>query len=72
MSVKSVDFSFWQNVGPAIIAQTKRAGIPKFRIFGEVYDGNLAVLSKFTTAGKLPSVLDLGFHFTVKDSLFEN
>jgi glycosidase len=71
-TVKHVDLRFWQRFGPAIIAHAKTVGIPKFHIFGEVYDGNPAVLSKFTTAGKLPSVLDFGFHFNVKDSLFEN
>ncbi|GAC30550.1 alpha-amylase family glycosyl hydrolase [Brumicola pallidula] len=71
-TVKHVDLGFWQSFGPAIIAHAKTVGIPNFHIFGEVYDGNPAVLSKFTTAGKLPSVLDFGFHFNVKDSLFEN
>lgn len=71
-TVKHVDLSFWQSFGPAIIAHAKTVGIPNFHIFGEVYDGNPAVLSKFTTAGKLPSVLDFGFHINVKDSLFEN
>jgi glycosidase len=71
-TVKHVDLRFWQRFGPAIIAHAKTVGIPKFHIFGEVYDGNPAVLSKFTTAGKLPSVLDFGFHFNVKNSLFEN
>ncbi|AEP31165.1 alpha-amylase family glycosyl hydrolase [Brumicola nitratireducens] len=71
-TVKHVDLSFWQSFGPDIVAHAKSTGIPNFHIFGEVYDGNPAVLSKFTTAGKLPSVLDFGFHFNVKDSLFHN
>ncbi|PKI02894.1 alpha-amylase family glycosyl hydrolase [Glaciecola sp. 33A] len=71
-TAKHVDLRFWRSLGPAIIAHAKTVGIPNFHIFGEVYDGNPAVLSKFTTAGKLPSVLDFGFHFNVKDSLFEN
>ncbi|WP_229333565.1 alpha-amylase family glycosyl hydrolase [Glaciecola sp. MH2013] len=71
-TVKHVDLSFWQSFGPAIIDHAKDIGIPNFHIFGEVYDGNPAVLSKFTTAGKLPSVLDFSFHFNVKDALFHN
>ena len=71
-TVKHVDLSFWQSFGPDIVNHAKSIGIPNFFIFGEVYDGNPAVLSKFTTAGKLPSVLDFSFHFNVKDSLFHN
>ncbi len=71
-TVKHVDLEFWQVFGPAIIEHAQSIGIPQFFIFGEVYDGNPAVLSKFTTAGKMPSVLDFGFHFNVKDALFTN
>jgi glycosidase len=71
-TVKHVDLSFWQSFGPAIVDHAQEIGIPNFFIFGEVYDGNPAVLSKFTTAGKLPSVLDFSFHFNIKDALFHN
>jgi glycosidase len=71
-TVKHVDLSFWQSFGPDIVEHAKNSGIPNFHIFGEVYDGNPAVLSTFTTEGKLPSVLDFSFHFNVKDSLFHN
>jgi glycosidase len=60
-TVKHVDLSFWQEFGPAIINHAKTIGIPNFHIFGEVYSADPAVLSSFTTAGKLPSVLDFGF-----------
>lgn len=60
-TVKHVDLSFWQEFGPAIIDHAKTIGIPNFHIFGEVYSGDPAVLSNFTTMGKLPSVLDFGF-----------
>ncbi|MEM0910777.1 MAG: alpha-amylase family glycosyl hydrolase [Pseudomonadota bacterium] len=69
-TVKHVDLSFWQVFGPAIINHAQSVGIPEFFIFGEVYDGNPGVLSTFTTSGKMPSVLDFGFHFNVKDALF--
>lgn len=69
-TVKHVDLAFWQSFGPAIIEHAQSIGIPEFFIFGEVYDGNPVVLSTFTTAGKMPSVLDFGFHFNVKDALF--
>ncbi|GBL05018.1 alpha-amylase family glycosyl hydrolase [Glaciecola sp. KUL10] len=69
-TVKHVDLSFWQQFGPAIVSHAQDIGIPKFHIFGEVYDGNPAGLSKYTTAGMLPSVLDFGFHFNIKDALY--
>jgi glycosidase len=69
-TVKHVDIEFWQSFGPAIVNHAQDIGIPEFFIFGEVYDGNPAGLSKFTTLGKLPSVLDFGFAFNVKDVLF--
>lgn len=69
-TVKHVDLEFWQSFGPDIISHAKSIGIPEFFIFGEVYDGNPAGLSKYTNAGKLPSVLDFGFAFNVKDVVF--
>ncbi|MDT0596225.1 alpha-amylase family glycosyl hydrolase [Glaciecola petra] len=71
-TVKHVDIEFWQAFGPAITEHAKKLGIPEFFIFGEVYDGNPAGLSKYTTVGKLPSVLDFGFAFNVKDVLMNN
>ncbi|WP_395338056.1 alpha-amylase family glycosyl hydrolase [Ningiella sp. W23] len=70
-TVKHVDIEFWQRFGPAITEHAQSIGIPNFHIFGEVYDGNPAGLSKYTTAGKLPSVLDFGFFFNVKDSVLQ-
>jgi glycosidase len=70
-TVKHVDIAFWQVFGPAITQHAQAIGIPNFHIFGEVYDGNPAGLSKYTTAGKLPSVLDFGFFFNVKDSVLQ-
>lgn len=71
-TVKHVDIEFWQTFGPAVMEHAVAIGIPDFFIFGEVYDGNPAGLSKFTTEGKLPSVLDFGFAFNAKDVLFNN
>ena len=71
-TVKHVDIEFWQSFGPAITAHARSIGLPEFFIFGEVYDGNPAVLSKFTTLGKLPSVLDFNFAFTATNVIFNN
>lgn len=69
-TVKHVDIEFWQTFSPALIAHANSIGIPEFFMFGEVYDGNPAGLSKFTTTGQLQAVLDFGFAFNVKDVVF--
>jgi glycosidase len=69
-TVKHVDIEFWQSFSPALIAHAEEQGIPNFFMFGEVYDGNPAGLSKFTGAGQLQSVLDFGFAFNVQDVVF--
>ncbi len=71
-TVKHVDIEFWQSFGPAIVEHAISIGLPEFFIFGEVYDGSPAGLSKFTTTGKLPSVLDFGFAFNVRDVVLSN
>lgn len=71
-TVKHVDIEFWQSFGPAITQHAKDIGLPAFFIFGEVFDGSPAGLSKYTTKGKLPSVLDFSFAFNTRDVVFEN
>ncbi|MFD2167922.1 alpha-amylase family glycosyl hydrolase [Thalassotalea euphylliae] len=66
-TVKHVNIEFWQEFSPALIEHAKQEGIENFFMFGEVYDGNPDVLSKYTTEGKVPSVLDFGFAFAVKN-----
>ncbi len=66
-TVKHVDLSFWQAFSPAIMAHAQAEGIPNFHIFGEVYDTNPAFLSRFTTAGKLPAILDFAFQARTAD-----
>lgn len=71
-TVKHVDIEFWQSFSPAIMSHAQSIGLPEFFIFGEVYDGNPAGLSKFTTLGQLPSVLDFSFAFNTHDVVFNN
>ena len=52
---------FWQAFSPAILKHAKAIGNPDFNMFGEVFDGNPAYTSQFTTTGKLPATLDFGF-----------
>ncbi|WP_330474393.1 pullulanase-type alpha-1,6-glucosidase [Terrabacter sp. C0L_2] len=60
-TVKHVDMPFWQSFSPAILDHAKATGKKDFFMFGEVYDGNPAYTSQFTTTGALPATLDFGF-----------
>ncbi|MCC2617749.1 alpha-amylase [Aestuariibacter halophilus] len=71
-TVKHVDMSFWQKFGPAIVEHAQEQGIPQFHIFGEVYDPTAEVLSRYTTEGKLPSVLDFGFQRAAASAFVED
>jgi glycosidase len=69
-TVRHVDLSFWQAFSPEIVSFAQQQGIPKFHIFGEVYDPDPKTLSMYTTEGKLPSVLDFGFQQTAADIFY--
>ena len=60
-TVKHVNMEFWQKFSPGILDAAKAKGNPDFFMFGEVFDGSPAFMSKYTTAGKLPATLDFGF-----------
>ena len=64
-TVKHANIQFWQRFAPAILAYARANGKPDFTMFGEVYDGNAAVMSRYTTEGTLPSVLDFGLQGTI-------
>ncbi|MBM6405697.1 hypothetical protein JQN72_15755 [Phycicoccus sp. CSK15P-2] len=60
-TVKHVNLEFWQQFVPDVLGEAERIGNDDFFAFGEVYDGNPAVMSQYTTAGKLQATLDFGF-----------
>ncbi|MFN2320562.1 MAG: alpha-amylase family glycosyl hydrolase, partial [Dermatophilaceae bacterium] len=60
-TVKHVNMEFWQEFVPAILGDADRIGNDDFFAFGEVFDGNPAYLSQFTTEGMLQATLDFGF-----------
>jgi glycosidase len=64
-TVKHVHIELWQELAPEVIAYAEAQGKPDFLMFGEVFDGSAAVMSTYTTAGKLQSVLDFGLHGTI-------
>ncbi|MDO6427127.1 alpha-amylase family glycosyl hydrolase [Thalassotalea sp. 1_MG-2023] len=70
-TVKHVNIEFWQQFIPALADHAKAQGIENFFMFGEVYSGNPAELSKYTTQGTLPSVLDFGLQSVLYQTLIE-
>lgn len=70
-TVKHVNIEFWQGFAPQLLAHARNNGLPKFFMFGEVYDGNPDVLSYFTTTGKIQSVLDFGFAYATRKVLID-
>ena len=51
-TVKHVNLEFWQEFVPAILDEAKDVENDDFFAFGEVFDGNPAVMSEYTTAGQ--------------------
>jgi len=66
-TVKHVNTEFWADFSPAIIDHAKNLNIPNFHVFGEVYSGDVNVLSHYTTKGKMPAILDFGFQGAAYD-----
>jgi pullulanase-type alpha-1,6-glucosidase len=60
-TVKHVNDELWQQFVPEILAHAAAQGIPDFYLFGEVFDGDPAFTSHYTTALPFPAVLDFGF-----------
>ncbi len=60
-TVKHVNDEFWTAFAPAIQSYAQANGKPDFFFFGEVFDGNPAFTSRYTTELKLPAVLDFPF-----------
>ncbi|KGN43072.1 alpha-1,6-glucosidase [Knoellia aerolata DSM 18566] len=59
-TVKHVNLEFWQKFMPDLLEHAAKKN-DDFFAFGEVYDGNPAVMSEYTTRGKLQATLDFGF-----------
>ncbi|WP_206483331.1 alpha-amylase family glycosyl hydrolase [Thalassotalea sp. G2M2-11] len=70
-TVKHVNIEFWQQFAPALQQHAEQQGINNFFMFGEVYSFDPIELSKFTTEGKLPSVLDFGLQSALYQTLIE-
>lgn len=66
-TARHVNPEFWQAFVPAMLERAKARGIPNFHIFGEVYDSDPGVLSRFTRVDGFPAVLDFAFQSVVTD-----
>ena len=71
-TVKHVNMEFWQEWTPTIQNYATSLGKENFQIFGEIFDGNPANLSRYTSEGKLPSVLDFGLYYAMRDVFANN
>lgn len=68
-TAQHVNPEFWQKFVPAMLAHARKDGIPNFHIFGEVATDNVdpAHTAENTRVDKLPSVLDFGFLWALRD-----
>lgn len=68
-TAQHVNPEFWQQFVPAMLARARKDGIPHFHIFGEVATDEMdpAHTAVNTRVDKLPSVLDFGFLWAVRD-----
>ena len=66
-TARHVNPEFWQAFVPAMLERARARGIPNFHIFGEVYDSDPGVLSRFTRVDGFPAVLDFAFQSVVTD-----
>jgi glycosidase len=68
-TAQHVNPEFWQKFIPAILARARADGIPHFHIFGEVAMdvADPAHTAENTRVDRLPSVLDFGFLWSVRD-----
>ena len=70
-TVKHVNMEFWQAFSPALMAHAKTQGIDNFFMYGEVYSFEPEFLSRYSTQGKIPSILDFAFQKSLENTLVE-
>jgi glycosidase len=68
-TAQHVNPEFWQQFVPAMLMRARANGIPNFHIFGEVATDSAdpAHIAENTRVDRLPSVLDFGFLWSVRD-----
>ncbi|MDH2424921.1 pullulanase-type alpha-1,6-glucosidase [Sphaerisporangium sp. TRM90804] len=60
-TAKHVDMRFWERFSPALDGYAARLGNDRFFMFGEVYSGDPAVTSRYSTRGGMDATLDFPF-----------
>jgi glycosidase len=60
-TVKHVNFEFWEAFTQGIHEHAVSVGKPDFFMFGEVYDGDPGILSRYPRNTDMNAVLDFGF-----------
>lgn len=65
-TVKHANDELWEAFVPEILNHAASLGIDDFFLFGEVFDGNPAFTSHYSTNLPFPAVLDFGFDGAVK------
>ncbi|GAA1282639.1 pullulanase-type alpha-1,6-glucosidase [Saccharothrix xinjiangensis] len=60
-TVKHVNMEFWQALAPHVKRYAERRGKRDFFVFGEVFDADPAVTSRYTTEGGMQAALDFPF-----------
>jgi len=70
-TVKHVNMEFWQEFSPALMAHAKTQGVDNFFMYGEVYSFEPEFLSRYSTQGKIPSILDFAFQKSLENTLVE-
>jgi alpha-amylase len=68
-TVKHVNLEFWEAFATAIREKARGLGRPDFLQFGEVavHDGDVALMSEFSTTGRLDATLDFAFEGGARD-----
>jgi len=70
-TVKHVEHEFWQVFAAGIRERTAEMGKPNFLMFGEVFDGDDALLGSYTRNNELDSVFYFSHKFQVFDDIFK-
>lgn len=70
-TVKHVEHGFWQQFAPAMRERASDLGKEKFLMFGEVFDGDDALLGSYTFDQELDAVFYFSHKFQVFDDVYK-
>jgi glycosidase len=71
-TVKHVEHAFWQQFCPSMRRHCEDLGKDNFLMFGEVFDGDDALIGSYTRDEELDSVFYFSHKFQVFDDVFKN